>query len=240
MEVLRCTNSYALYMINRLLSPTDFLYPSWIPDAFILPAEGKHWQRPRSHFECMWERESATKPNITFSKRPRCTQPLSDSAFTQRRGLCKSELDGGGKMGGAWMQIESRRRRGRCIKEVKRVSEDVLVIMATYLSGKCSRCAADMSFHHTHASSLSLPEEHGRVLAACAPFFFSFFPFCFFTPAVCLLENLFSCSLALYLPIFPPLCQPALPSCTLPSASSWIMSHAFSLRNWFFFLIFWH
>lgn len=30
------------------------------------------------------------------------------------------------------------------------MSEDVLVIMATHLSGKCSRCAAETSFHHIH------------------------------------------------------------------------------------------
>lgn len=74
------------------------------------------------------------KPNITFSKKLQCTQPPSVCAFAQRRGLCKSELVGGGG-GDANREQETEREvnKGR-----KLVSEDVLVIMATHLSGKCS------------------------------------------------------------------------------------------------------
>lgn len=41
----------------------------------------------------------------------------------------------------------------------RRAGEDVLVTMATRLSGKRSRCAADTSFLRTHESSLRLPER---------------------------------------------------------------------------------
>ncbi len=112
-------SGYALYMLSRLLSPTDFLYPSWIlPESLTLlfrQLKGNTGNQPGdilSEKERERERERRTTPDITFSRRLQCTQPPSNSAFVQRRGLCKSELDGG-RAGEGGMQTESKRERER-------------------------------------------------------------------------------------------------------------------------------
>lgn len=159
------------------------------------------------------------KPVITFSRKPQCAQPPSVCAFLQRRGLCKSELDGGGVEGDANREQETERElhKGR-----KLVSEGVLVIMATHLSGKRSRCATDTSFHHMHASSLMLSEGHGRVLAASAHFFSSFLTVSSLLLLVFLKISFLVHWLFTSTSFLPPVSLTffSLPPCTLPSASS--------------------
>lgn len=93
-----------------------------------MPAKGKMATNQETFWENKRERERwcLMQPFL---------QPLSNSAFTQGRGLCKSELDGGG--GG-----------GKIGKE----SKDVLVTMATQLSRADEVLICHSITHHAQTS----------------------------------------------------------------------------------------
>lgn len=127
----------------------------------------------------------------------------------------------------------------------RRASEDVLVVMATQLSSKTEQ----MRRWHvipSHARILARPSWGTQSCFSGSSHFFSFFlsnsppSSSSSSPAACLLENLFSCSLALYLPIFPPSRLSPSSSSLLHFAQRLQLNHvsAFTSCNWFSFSFF--